>query len=146
MNEKIRVAGFIKTSVSDGPGIRSVLFLQGCTRRCPGCHNPELQNPYSGTLLNITDLVEFIKRECVNKRITISGGEPLEQSESLYTLVNILSKAGFDICLYTGFERKYVPTNIVNKLHFLKTGSFDANKIYPPKPFVGSSNQNFSEI
>ena len=55
-------------------------------------------------------------------------------------------KAGFDICLYTGFERKYVPTNIVNKLHFLKTGSFDSTKIYPPKPFVGSSNQNFSEI
>lgn len=133
MNKKIRVAGFIKTSVSDGPGIRSVLFLQGCTRRCPGCHNPELQKQNSGTLLNIADLVKFIKRECLNKRITISGGEPLEQFNAFYILVNILNKAGFDICLYTGFERKYVPTNIIDKLHFLKTGSFDAKKIYPPK-------------
>lgn len=146
MNRILKVGGFIKTSVADGPGVRSVLFLQGCSRCCEGCHNPSLQSPFLGTAISVDELMCFIRRHCINKRLTISGGEPMEQLEALLELISMLRQEGFDLCLYSGYEKTQIPHEIRQKLDYLKTGKFDRNKTSPKKPFVGSYNQEFEKI
>lgn len=141
-----RVAGFIPTSATDGPGIRSVLFLQGCSRKCQGCHNPKLQDSNGGYQISIVDLVQYVTTNCRNKKLTVSGGEPLEQLPELDALLRQLQKTEFDVCLYTSCEVDDVPSTVKEKLHYLKTGSFQRKLVYPPKPFVGSNNQAFYEV
>lgn len=146
MDQEIEVAGFIATSASDGPGIRSVLFLQGCSRCCPGCHNKSLQTFGEGRRVRCSELVSGLQSICKNKKLTISGGEPLEQAESLLTLLKALENAGFDLCLYTGYETAQVPWELVEHLRYLKAGMFLETAKYPPKVFVGSNNQKFYHV
>lgn len=89
---KIRVAGFVKTSVADGPGVRSVLFLQGCHRNCPGCHNMKYNLVDGGKLCDLDYIINFLIKQCKNKKLTISGGEPLEQYEAVFQLTTVLKK------------------------------------------------------
>ncbi|NLC51859.1 MAG: 4Fe-4S cluster-binding domain-containing protein, partial [Firmicutes bacterium] len=50
---QLRIAGIIPNSLIDGPGIRLVLFLQGCLLRCRGCHNPLVQDLNGGELISL---------------------------------------------------------------------------------------------
>ena len=130
----------------DGPGIRSVIFLQGCDLHCPGCQNRSTWDIKKGKEVNIDSLVEEIKTKVFNKKITISGGEPLFQKEALRELINKLYEEGFDITLYTGHLKEEVPLSIINKINYLKTGSFIQKLKTTIKPFVGSTNQIFEEV
>lgn len=142
----LRIGGFIETSASDGPGIRSVLFLQGCHRNCEGCHNIKLQNFNGGVSLSITETVEYISKHCKNKQLTISGGEPLEQLPALIELTNLLLNMGFDLCVYTGYNLEDVPLLLRKNLHWLKVGDFRVSQRTLTMPFVGSSNQIMIEL
>ncbi len=89
----------------DGPGVRFVVFLQGCNLRCGCCHNPDTWELISGT--------EYAPEEIVNKAvrykeyfgkdggITLSGGEPLLQAEFAYEVFSLCHKAGINTCLDT---------------------------------------------
>ncbi len=101
MTIKINSMNF-KGSLANGPGVRSLLFVQGCSRHCEGCHNPPTWPKESGTEYEIDKLVEIIKANCTNRKITITGGEPLEQRCALKELLEKLD--GFDICLYTSYQ------------------------------------------
>jgi anaerobic ribonucleoside-triphosphate reductase activating protein len=144
--ERIECAGWVDSSCDDGPGVRSVLFLQGCGKNCKGCHNRQIQEHGKGTLMNINNLIRFIEEKCCNKRITISGGEPLEQLEGLKILVNKLKEKGYEVCIYTGWELDSIPSCILNKVDFIKTGGFDDNLIDSNYQYVGSSNQHMYSI
>ncbi len=76
----------------DGPGIRTVLFMQGCDIRCKGCQNKSTWDINKGKEVDIDDLVDELKQKVFNKKITISGGEPLVQKECLLELVTKLLK------------------------------------------------------
>lgn len=123
----LECAGWRQNSCDDGPGVRSVLFLQGCTMNCPGCQNKSIRQKGLGALYSVNELAREIHKKCKNKRITISGGEPLEQAKSLIHLLKILRREHFDICLYTGWELKKVPRDIIENLTYLKTGNFKKN-------------------
>lgn len=144
--DSIRLAGFINASAADGPGIRSVLFVQGCSRKCYGCHNERTWNINGGRIMSVPVLMKYILAHCRTRKITISGGEPLEQSCAIKVLLAALSDAHFDICLYTGYELNEVPDNIISALHYLKVGQYRADLARIQKPFVGSSNQVFYEV
>ena len=146
MEFQMKLAGFIPASASDGPGIRSVLFLQGCSRYCLGCHNNSLQDSAGGYYMSCSKIIDGLRSRCRNKKLTISGGEPLEQFDALRFLLDALGKDGFNLCLYTGFEIEQVPSELMAHLHYLKTGPFLKNAQYPSKPFVGSNNQNFYQV
>lgn len=133
-------------SVVDGPGIRTVLFMQGCDLHCKGCQNKSTWNINKGKEIDIDDLVNELNKKVFNKKITISGGEPLMQKESLIELVNKLSNLGFDIALYTGHQKKDVPIILIEKIKYLKTGNFIQELKTTIKPFVGSENQVFEEV
>lgn len=130
----------------DGPGIRTILFMQGCDIRCTGCQNESTWDINKGKEVSVDEIVDELKRKVFNKKITISGGEPLLQKEELIKLIDRLYYEGFDIALYTGHLKKDVPFEIIDKVRYLKTGSFIKELKTTIKPFVGSENQIFEEI
>ncbi|EJT6164986.1 radical SAM protein [Clostridium perfringens] len=142
----IEINNFISTSISDGPGIRSVLFLQGCSIRCKNCHNKEAQNVGDGILYDIDQLIIYVKERCLNKKITISGGEPLEQYESVKYLVKKLSEYNFNICLYTGLTLEKVNKDIFKYLNYIKVGEFREDLKDLKLAFRGSSNQKIYKV
>ena len=99
------VASIETMGLSDGPGIRTVVFLNGCKLRCKYCHNPEMQEMND---LNITpsELCEKIIRNKPyfrrnNGGVTFSGGEPLLQKEFLIECFKILKRENIHITLDT---------------------------------------------
>ena len=132
-------------SVSDGPGIRIVLFLQGCLKRCEGCQNPETWDINGGYLIDEELLFELISKTSPIRRITISGGEPLLQMDSLIKLLSLLDESNYDIALYTGYEYDEVSPEILKYLTYLKTGRFIKN-IITTVTYYGSTNQRFYKL
>ncbi len=133
-----------KQSLCDGPGLRTVVFLQGCKLHCAGCHNKGTWNLDGGTEYKVKELAEILRKRCPNKKLTISGGEPLLQPDAVLALCEALSD--FDLCLYTGHELCEVPERILKHLRFIKVGAFQESKRTSILPFVGSSNQSFLEV
>lgn len=143
----IRVNSFWPNkSLCDGPGIRSLLFCQGCDIHCPGCQNPSLWDPKGGEAWEIEKLADFIKSQTDNDKVTITGGEPLFQKEALAALVKLLDEAGMDVALYTGHEKEDVPEEILVHIKYLKAGPFLKKLRTATTPFVGSANQTFERI
>lgn len=131
-------------SLCDGYGYRTVVFLQGCDLHCPGCHNKSTWDPNKGTIVEVSELAKVLREKAINKKITISGGEPLLQKEALLELLKELSDC--DLCLYTGHELEEVPQEILKYLKYIKVGRFILEKRTSTKPFVGSTNQQFVRI
>ena len=98
----------------------------------------------SGTEVEVAELATLLKKEVCNKKITFSGGEPLMQAEGLIELVKLLE--GFDIAVYTGHELCDVPKELIDRINYIKTGSFKEEMKTTVKPFVGSTNQEFRRL
>ena len=145
MNMKIKLNSIKECSVCDGPGVRLVFFFQGCHIRCKGCHNPQTWDPENGIVYQIDDLVNLVKNYSGKKRITYSGGEPLEQYEALICLTKRLRELDdeIDIVLYTGNELKDVPNELLNLLDGIKTGRYVEELRTSTQAYIGSSNQKF---
>lgn len=131
-------------SLCDGFGYRTVLFLQGCDLGCKGCQNKSTWDITKGTKIEVKDLAMTLREKCFNKKLTITGGEPLLQKEALLDLLKELKD--FDLCLYTGHELNEVPDEILSYLKYIKVGPFIQELRTTTKPFVGSKNQEFMEV
>lgn len=138
----------VSGSTSDGPGVRALVFLQGCVRHCPGCHNRATWALDGGKAMKVDEVVAIICASHIN-RVTISGGEPLLQPKGVMALVREFKAKGVDdICLYTGFSAGEVPNYILESLkgQWLKTGEFRLSEKTTTQPFVGSRNQDFRRV
>lgn len=100
---ELRIAGIARESVVDGPGMRLVIFTQGCPHNCPGCHNPETHDPAGGKLIDSTEIITMIEQSRLIRGVTFSGGEPFLQAEILANIAYVTKKMGLDIVTYTGF-------------------------------------------
>ncbi len=89
----------------DGPGIRTVVFFQGCPLRCVYCHNPETQPLSGGEGISSVTLLERISRYKNyygdEGGITFSGGEPLMQAEFLYEMIKLCKNEGIKTAVDT---------------------------------------------
>lgn len=90
----IETAGMV-----DGPGIRFVIFTQGCLLRCQFCHNPDTWNRTAGEVRSVASIMEEIKKYVPYMKrsgggVTVSGGEPLLQQEFLLALFKECKKLG----------------------------------------------------
>lgn len=133
-------------SVTDGPGVRTVVFLQGCDRHCPNCHNPSTWNRDAGILTTEGALRDEILKSAPTKRVTISGGEPMLQAGAVEKLIALLKEAGLDVALYTSCERSEIPKAILDHLDYLKTGPYVDALRTTVTPYVGSTNQRFEKL
>lgn len=154
-SDKIRISGVVKESIVDGPGIRYVVFTQGCPHKCLGCHNPQTHDFSGGKLVSIDKIVDDIRKNPLVKGITISGGEPFMQANQVATLINTLGKDKYNVIVYTGFlfehlvknadsENGYL--NLLNLSDILIDGKFDINKKSEFVPFRGSTNQRSIDV
>lgn len=88
----------------DGPGVRYVVFFQGCPMRCQYCHNPDTWNMSDGTLTETDEIIQkFLRNRSFYKTggITATGGEPLAQIDFLTELFEKAKSEGIHTCLDT---------------------------------------------
>lgn len=107
----------------DGPGIRFVVFMQGCPMRCKYCHNPDTWDEFGGKEISVEELMTEIRkyRHYYGNEggVTLSGGEPLLQIDFVIELFKKLKLEGINTCLDTSgviFDRK---SKIFNKIEEL---------------------------
>lgn len=100
---KLRIAGVIQNSIVDGPGLRYVIFAQGCPHRCKGCHNPQTHDFAGGKETNIEELLTQINKNPLQSGVTFSGGEPFSQAEAFLPLARRLKSQGKHLMVYTGY-------------------------------------------
>ena len=100
-----RIHSFQSLGAVDGPGLRFVIFLQGCPLRCMYCHNPDTWDPAAGTEYTVDDVVAKVLRYRTyfgkDGGVTVSGGEALLQTEFVTALFTRLHEEGINTCLDT---------------------------------------------
>ena len=100
----IRLAAFLPRSRANGPGMRSVLWVQGCKLRCAGCFNPDFLPLDGGVLHTPSEVAEMVLAITDTAGVTFSGGEPFVQAYALAEVARIVREAGKSILIFTGFE------------------------------------------
>ncbi|NLN06480.1 MAG: anaerobic ribonucleoside-triphosphate reductase activating protein [Firmicutes bacterium] len=100
---QLRIAGLHRQSVVDGPGVRTVVFTQGCHHSCPGCHNPQTHDPQGGRLVDINELAAEILSDKHVRGVTFSGGEPFLQPRALAALAGLLKSHQIHLVVYSGY-------------------------------------------
>ena len=100
-----RIHSFQSLGTVDGPGVRFVVFMQGCPLRCGCCHNPDTWAYTSGTEYTAEQILKKVKNFTdyfgADGGITVSGGEPLLQAEFISELFSLCHKNGINTCLDT---------------------------------------------
>ena len=99
---KLRIIHFQGSSHVLGPYLRSILWVQGCLKNCPGCIAPETHDMH-GQEVEIDTIVEWIHQNPDIEGVTISGGEPFLQAEALCQLVKPLKQENKGIIIYSGY-------------------------------------------
>ena len=148
---KIRLAGIVNDSITDGPGIRLTVFVQGCPRSCPGCHNPQTQPLCGGYEEDDAVVLEKIKSNPLLDGVTFSGGEPMIQAKNLLWLAGEIKKLGLNLFCYTGYmfeELKNVEgaMDLLNYIDVLVDGPFVKEKRDYRLKFKGSTNQRIIDV
>ncbi|MDD6237633.1 MAG: anaerobic ribonucleoside-triphosphate reductase activating protein [Clostridiales bacterium] len=145
---EIRIAGTIGESIVDGPGIRYVVFTQGCPHHCPGCHNPQTHSFDGGTVTDTDKLTAQLKANPLLKGITISGGEPFCQPLAAAELALAAHECGKDVMVYTGYTFEQLLSGrvknamaLLEQTDILVDGRFEETKKSLLLKFKGSSNQ-----
>ncbi|MBE6051264.1 MAG: anaerobic ribonucleoside-triphosphate reductase activating protein [Clostridium sp.] len=145
-----------KYDVTNGPGVRTTLFVSGCTNNCEGCFNKELQNFNHGDVWTKEVEDEFI--EHVNniniKGVNILGGEPMEQTMDnclLNLLKRINKETGKNIWLWSGYTFDQIISDekkrrLLECVDVLIDGRFEINKRNISLKYRGSENQRVIDV
>ncbi len=152
---QLKISGIIRESIVDGPGMRFVVFCQGCPHRCEGCHNPQTHDFEGGNYCSTERLVEEIKKDPIIKGVTFSGGEPFCQPEAFSGLADEVIKLGMNIYVYSGYtfeelvelgKTKPEVTELLKKCDVLVDGRYESDKRTLALPFRGSTNQRLIDV
>lgn len=150
MDELIRIAGIVDESIVDGPGIRFVVFTQGCSHNCKGCHNPKTHSYSGGKLVKVGDILDRMQKNPLLDGLTISGGEPFDQADVVSILAYNAKKLGYSVWTYTGYLYEDILKRAKTDLGYktllensdvLVDGEFDESKMDADLRFKGSTNQ-----
>ncbi len=150
---RIRIAGTVNDSIVDGPGLRFTVFTQGCSHCCPGCHNPETHDPAGGHEEDTAEIVARMKKNPLLSGVTLSGGDPLEQSAACLEIARGAHAAGLNVWAYTGYTweqlmKKNDPDQqaLIREVDVLVDGPFILAKRSLELNYCGSSNQRLIDV
>jgi len=153
---KIRLAGNLqKGSIVDGEGIRAVIWTQGCTHNCFGCHNPETHSFDGGFVEDTEKIKNDIRNLTLETGITFSGGDPILQVDACLDIATFAKERGLNIWCYTGFifedllkmaNTKPLIMEFLNKVDVLVDGKFIIEEKSLNLKFRGSRNQRIIDV
>lgn len=145
--ESLRIHHIMPYSRANGPGLRTVIWVQGCTLACPGCFNPLTHPSDAGEIWTVKCLVEsLLAREKRIEGITISGGEPLQQPQPLLSLLSSVRRLSMlSIVLFTGYswyeiQRFPYARRLLSLVDVLISGRYIA-RLHNAHGMPGSANQ-----
>ena len=151
----LRLSGIIRESIVDGPGIRFVVFTQGCPHHCPGCHNPQTWQFTGGFETTPEKILAEIIKNPLLRGVTLSGGEPFCQPEGLAELAQMIRTHGLNVITYTGYtfeelleKGKEEPAvlSLLKQSDILIDGPFIQDLKSYDLAFTGSSNQRIIDV
>lgn len=99
----MRLSGIVEESIVDGPGLRYVLFTQGCPHHCKGCHNPQTHSFEGGFPFTAEAALAQMGENPLLSGITLSGGEPFAQAEALCAVAEGVQAMRKNVMTYTGY-------------------------------------------
>lgn len=151
MSEILRIAGIVNDSITDGPGLRLAVFLQGCPRRCEGCHNPSALSFEGGYDMSDEEIIAMIKKNPILSGVTFTGGEPFCQAEKLLSLAKIIKGIGLELAIYTGYTFEELLTDekmrqLACLADVIVDGEFILAQRDLSQKFKGSKNQRIINV
>ncbi|MEG1980782.1 MAG: 4Fe-4S single cluster domain-containing protein [Victivallaceae bacterium] len=152
--DMVYVAGLEDDSIVNGPGLRFVLFAQGCNKRCRNCQNPQTQPLHeNGSWYKIETIFNAIIANPLTGGVTFSGGEPFLQAAVLARLGEKIKSAGLELAIYTGytFEELWNAADpgvhaLLQVADILVDGEFIDAQTGPELLFKGSRNQRVLDL
>lgn len=150
----IRLARLIEPdSIVDGKGVRTVIWTQGCSHNCYGCHNPDTHSFSGGILVDTSDVIKEISKLKNQDGITFSGGDPINQVLPCLEIAKYCKKNNLNVWCYTGYTfEELLAKNDSHILEFLKyvdvlvDGRFILKEKSLNLKFKGSRNQRIINV
>lgn len=152
MAKQLRLASPLQQdSFVDGPGIRMVLWTQGCPHRCVGCHNPQTHDQCGGNFYNVEDIILEMKEAQLQSGLTLSGGEPFLQAEELMPIVSVAKQLNLNIWAYSGYTFEELCKDskkkaLLQQVDVLVDGKFIEEQKDHRLVFKGSKNQRIIDV
>ncbi len=149
---QIRLASSLQPdSIVDGPGIRTVIWTQGCSHNCKGCQNPSTHDFKGGFSVPIEEVNKQLDELKAQQGITFSGGDPMFQPKQCTEIAKHAKDLGLDIWCYTGFTYEEVlkskdMSEFLKYIDVLVDGKFEIDKFSLDLDFRGSSNQRIIDV
>ncbi|MCB9851897.1 MAG: radical SAM protein [Phycisphaerales bacterium] len=149
----LNIADLHLRSRVNGPGVRTVVWVQGCTIGCPGCFNPHTHMHEVRRLVDPRELGDWIAGDEHCDGLTISGGEPFEQGEACALLASTVGDAGKSVMVFSGYRfdvLKNSPSPDVKQfleaIDLLVAGPYVAGMPGDPATWRGSGNQTVHHL
>ena len=151
----MKIAGLIQDSIVDGPGLRFVVFTQGCDIGCAGCHNPGAIDIDGGMEMTIEEIASVMDSNPLTDGLTLSGGEPFMQAANCSQLAAAAHARGKDVWTYTGscFEELLIKAKtdsaimaLLEQTDVLVDGRFVLEERTLSEKWRGSKNQRFVDV
>ena len=142
------LSGIVEESIVDGPGLRYVLFTQGCPHHCKGCHNPQTHDFEGGFPFTAEAALAQIAENPLLAGVTLSGGEPFEQAQALCAVAEGVPAMHKNVMAYTGYtfesllaRNDYWTNRLLELTDVLVDGPYVESLRDLELQFRGSSNQ-----
>lgn len=149
----MRYAKIRSQDIANGPGIRVSIYVQGCSRHCKNCFNPETWDFNGGRIFNRRVKEQFLAlaEEKMIVGFSILGGEPLQQGKDMLDLVKSMKERfpNKTIWMWTGYKYEELDDQqreIVSYIDTLIDGAFIEEEKCPGKRFKGSNNQRIIDV
>ncbi len=155
---ELRWSRFLAATSAEGPGVRSALWVQGCSVRCPGCFNPHLWAEIGGIVDETDELAARFVTDAIEagvEGITLLGGEPFDQAAALSRIAEAFRAAGLTVMTFSGYTLESLSgwattrpdiARLLAVTDLLIDGPYLRDHPDNKRPWLGSTNQGIRAL
>ncbi|WEO77194.1 4Fe-4S single cluster domain-containing protein [Cryobacterium sp. SO2] len=156
--DSLRWSRFLPATAAEGPGLRSALWVQGCSVHCPGCFNPQLWAEIGGRLEDTAALADSFVADAQAagvEGVTLLGGEPFDQAAALASVAEAFSAAGLTVMTFSGYPLDLLTAwsatrpdiaRLLAATDLLIDGPYLRDQPDAVRPWLGSTNQGIRAL